>query len=604
MSSHADNVEEQTICDTLHSLEQQRLQLEKQIDEVVEKIVNEPANSSHERTLANLEVEETRLTESWLATHRNLLALKQRVRKQITSKQVANAKATLQSYRKLVRDASGSHFNINMQSEEVGDWEIPPSEVAIISTDRLGAGAYGSVYRGVLRGKEVAVKKFSYHKAMNARALSDLRKEVSVMVKLRHPNILLFMGGCTVPGQYSIVTELMPNGSIADLLKKKSDAITFRQRLRFLKDAALGMNWLHCSDPPILHFDLKPENLLVDANLIVKVADFGLSHLKNKDSDDVGQIGSPLYMAPELFTDSSKFSESCDVYSFGICMCEILTGEEPYKGAYTTIEGLKNLVLSGKRPPIPATFPQRIKDLIEQCVRADAAKRPTFADILQTRVLDKAVIDCTISAGNWIGREMWDTNFCGSDSVKWDDFLKIFMHALGKSATTLDTLCLECLKSILEKADTVHIDDFARMLEYFGPIEKNDSVLQRMMSVCFDLKGFWGEASTEEAQKALSVSGFHKGTYLIRFSSSDPGSYSVTTLDKKEKAFRHYRIIHKSGSPYVVQGCAQGFKTLQEAIGSMKELKHPCPNSKYDQLKKNVAMQYSAQAYMACGQYN
>lgn len=82
-----------------------------------------------------------------------------------------------------------------------------------------------------------------------------------------------------------------------------------------------------------------------------------------------------------------------------------------------------HLVFEGKRPEIPANFPNKIKDLIGQCMRADYKERPTFSSILQSKVLDKAVIDSTIGAANWVAREMWENNFCGQDLVRYNDFL-------------------------------------------------------------------------------------------------------------------------------------------------------------------------------------
>lgn len=80
---------------------------------------------------------------------------------------------------------------------------------------------------------------------------------------LRHPNIVLFMGACTELGNLMIVTELMPKGSLGDLLANPKIEITLLQKIKMMKDIALGMNWLHCSKPPIIHRDLKPSNVLV-----------------------------------------------------------------------------------------------------------------------------------------------------------------------------------------------------------------------------------------------------------------------------------------------------------------------------------------------------
>lgn len=138
-----------------------------------------------------------------------------------------------------------------------------------------------------------------------------------------HPNICLFMGACTLPGNFFIVSEFMPKGDMERMLRDKNIQFSLYQRMKMAKDAALGMNWLHCSNPMFIHRDLKSSNLLVDENGRVKVCDFGLSQIKQhgevlKDLDSAK--GTPLWMAPEVM-QFKEFNEKADVYSFGIVLC-------------------------------------------------------------------------------------------------------------------------------------------------------------------------------------------------------------------------------------------------------------------------------------------
>jgi sterile alpha motif and leucine zipper-containing kinase AZK len=131
-------------------------------------------------------------------------------------------------------------------------WDLNPGDIQL--GKELGRGAYGTVFSATLRGQNVAVKKLNSQN-IDEKKLADFKKEVEIMSKLRHPNVLLFMGACTQPGNLMIVTELMPKGSLRDLLKDSK--YTFKQRMQFAKQTAQGMAWLHTMTPPMIHRDLK-----------------------------------------------------------------------------------------------------------------------------------------------------------------------------------------------------------------------------------------------------------------------------------------------------------------------------------------------------------
>ncbi|XVF72165.1 hypothetical protein PTKIN_Ptkin12aG0098500 [Pterospermum kingtungense] len=204
----------------------------------------------------------------------------------------------------------------------------------------LGSGTYGTVYHGKWRGTDVAIKRikkscFSGKSSEQDRLIKDFWREAQILSNLHHPNVVAFYG--VVPdgngGTLATVTEYMVNGSLRNVLIKKDRSLDHRKKLMIAMDAAFGMEYLHSKN--IVHFDLKCDNLLVNLRdpqrPICKVGDFGLSRIKRNTLVSGGVRGTLPWMAPELLNGSSRrVSEKVDVFSFGISMWEILTGEEPY----------------------------------------------------------------------------------------------------------------------------------------------------------------------------------------------------------------------------------------------------------------------------------
>ncbi|WCJ42386.1 Protein kinase superfamily protein with octicosapeptide/Phox/Bem1p domain [Euphorbia peplus] len=254
----------------------------------------------------------------------------------------------------------------------------------------LGSGTYGAVYHGKWKGSDVAIKRikascFAGRPSERERLIADFWKEALILSSLHHPNVVSFYGIVRdgPDGSLATVTEFMVNGSLKQFLQKKDRTIDRRKRLIIAMDAAFGMEYLHGKN--IVHFDLKCENLLVNMRdpqrPICKIGDLGLSKVKQQTLVSGGVRGTLPWMAPELLSGKSHMvTEKIDVYSFGIVMWELLTGEEPYAGLHcaSIIGGIVNDSL---RPTIPTWCDPEWKSLMASCWDSDPSVRPSFTEI-------------------------------------------------------------------------------------------------------------------------------------------------------------------------------------------------------------------------------
>lgn len=254
----------------------------------------------------------------------------------------------------------------------------------------LGSGTFGTVYHGRWRGTEVAIKRirktcFSGRLSQQEQLIKDFWKEALVLSKLHHPNIVAFYGA--VPdgagGTLATVTEYMSHGSLRSVLVKKDRFLDYRRKLIIAMDSAFGMEYLHSKN--IIHFDLKCDNLLVSLRdperPICKVGDFGLSKIKQNTLVSGGVRGTLPWMAPELLSGSSDLvSDKVDVFSFGISMWEILTGEEPYANMHCGLI-IGGIVKNTLRPQIPEKCDPEWRKLMEQCWSINPEERPSFTEI-------------------------------------------------------------------------------------------------------------------------------------------------------------------------------------------------------------------------------
>ncbi|CAI0397138.1 unnamed protein product [Linum tenue] len=219
--------------------------------------------------------------------------------------------------------------------------------------DKLGQGGFGSVYKAKLRGGGFAAVKMlrTNNKVLNptaaARKGQDFMNEVATIGRIHHANVVRLIGYCSEGSKQVLVYEFMPNGSLDKHISHDNDdgdsdqnssttttsCLSLEQLYRISLGVARGIEYLHSGcDMQILHFDIKPHNILLDENFTPKVSDFGLARLNQAGRDNniatlTAARGTIGYMAPELFYKNiGGVSYKADVYSFGMLLLE-MTGK-------------------------------------------------------------------------------------------------------------------------------------------------------------------------------------------------------------------------------------------------------------------------------------
>ncbi|CAL5053906.1 unnamed protein product [Urochloa decumbens] len=245
------------------------------------------------------------------------------------------------------------------------EWMADLSQLFI--GNKFASGANSRIYRGIYRQRAVAVKMVRIpERDEDRRALLEdqFNSEVAFLSRLYHPNIV--------------------QGTLRMYLNKKDPySLSAETILKLALDISRGMEYLHGQG--VIHRDLKSQNLLLNDEMRVKVADFGTSCLETKCQATKGNKGTYRWMAPEM-TKEKPYTRKVDVYSFGIVLWELTTcllpfqGMTPVQAAYAASE--KNL-----RPPLSTTCPPVLNNLIKKCWSANPARRPEFSYIVS--VLEK-----------------------------------------------------------------------------------------------------------------------------------------------------------------------------------------------------------------------
>lgn len=289
--------------------------------------------------------------------------------------------------------------------EEAPDFDslqIDASQVDLLES--AGSGFTAEVFRGIWNDRLVAVKQL-YTKA--ARRMDREEKvlffrEVRIIGRLQHKNLVQFFGVSFVDRPYWIITEFCLGGTCYDLLHHCPHIeMQWHQGHKMCTDVARAMDYLHAFQPQVIHRDLKSPNLLFvepvkSGRCIphVKVTDFGLARMKSA-TDDWEKMtlaaGTSKWMAPEVLKCTS-YNEKADVYSFSMVVFEIICREVPFDEVDPLM--VSELILEGRRPDldaVPPDCPGTLNDIMVSCWAQDPSARPPFHQVL--RLLEQLKCD-------------------------------------------------------------------------------------------------------------------------------------------------------------------------------------------------------------------
>ncbi|KAI4299389.1 hypothetical protein L6164_032855 [Bauhinia variegata] len=267
--------------------------------------------------------------------------------------------------------------------ETAEEWTVDLSKLFLGL--RFAHGAHSRLYHGIYKDEAVAVKLIRVpdndeNGTLAVRLENQFIREVTLLSRLHHQNVIKFVAACRKPPVYCIITEYLSEGSLrAYLHKLERKTISMEKLIEFALDIARGMEYIHSQG--VIHRDLKPENVLINEDSHLKIADFGIACEEAYCDLLADDPGTYRWMAPEMIKRKS-YGKKVDVYSFGLILWEMLTGTIPYEDM-TPIQAAFAVVNKNLRPVIPSSCPSAMRALIEQCWSLQPDKRPEFWQIVK-----------------------------------------------------------------------------------------------------------------------------------------------------------------------------------------------------------------------------
>jgi hypothetical protein len=251
------------------------------------------------------------------------------------------------------------------------EWQIDARDIQVARRDdgrewKLGGGAFGEVYKAMLKGVNPVAVKVLRDQSYTSR--DEFSKEVALLKALHNSNIVQFQGACVEEDKMLLITEYMDGGDLFKAIARKQVSWNLRGKTIAI-DVLRGLHFLHSKR--IVHMDLKSPNILLTRHGDAKLADVGLAKVIRDRNyiTQVSVIGTFAWAAPEVLTNE-KCTEKADIFSFGIVLWEIVTGEQPVRGGRRDVR-------------VPEECSQQVADIIDACLQTDPDMRPTASAVLE-----------------------------------------------------------------------------------------------------------------------------------------------------------------------------------------------------------------------------
>uniref|UniRef100_A0A672J3M8 Mitogen-activated protein kinase kinase kinase n=1 Tax=Salarias fasciatus TaxID=181472 RepID=A0A672J3M8_SALFA len=427
----------------------------------------------------------------------------------------------------------GKTYSTEYKLQQQDMWEVPFEEISELQW--LGSGAQGAVFLGKFRSEEVAIKKVREQKETDIKHLR----------KLKHPNIISFKGVCTQAPCYCIIMEYCAQGQLYEVLRA-GRKVTPRLLVDWASGIASGMNYLHLHK--IIHRDLKSPNVLVTHNDTVKISDFGTSKELSDKSTKMSFAGTVAWMAPEVIRNE-PVSEKVDIWSFGVVLWELLTGEIPYKDVDSSAiiwgVGSNSLHL-----PVPSTCPDGFKILMKQTWQGKPRNRPSFRQIL---------LHLDIASADVLGAPQ-ETYF--KSQAEWREEVKKHFEKIKSEGTCIHRLDEELIRR--RRDELRHALDIRE--HYERKLERANNLYMELSAIMLQLE----VREKELMKREQAVEKKYPGTYKRHLVRPIVRANAVEKLIKKKGSISHKPGMASTKRPDLLRS---------DGIPSLDPLPSPSPLS-------------------------